>query len=113
MATERRLNLALVDQMFPPKVAAALRAGESVAPEAFDDVTIFFSDVEGFTKMSTACEPIQIVEFLNELYTVMDHCASLFPVYKVETIGDAYMVVSGLPEPDDDHVANVVRIDVH
>jgi class 3 adenylate cyclase len=106
--TERKLNLALVDQMFPEKVADALRSGQPVLPEAYEDVTIFFSDVEGFTKMSTVCDPIEIVQFLNELYTVMDHCASLFPLYKVETIGDAYMVVSGLPDPDCDHVSHIV-----
>ena len=109
MNRERKLNLALIDQMFPPKVAAQLRSGKPLLPESYDDVTIFFSDVEGFTKMSAAVPPIQVVQFLNELYTVMDHCAALFPLYKVETIGDAYMVVSGLPEPDADHVENLAN----
>ena len=79
-------------QILPRKVAEQLIAGQTVQPESFEQVTIFFSDVEGFTKICAAVSPIQVVRMLNELYTVMDYCTSLFPLYKVETIGDAYMV---------------------
>jgi class 3 adenylate cyclase len=88
-------------------VAADLSAGRPVPAEAFDSVTIFFSDIEGFTQLAAAVAPMAVVHLLNRLYTVMDHCASLFPVYKVETIGDAYMVVGGLPQPTDTHPADV------
>ena len=74
------------------QVAETLRSGHSVLPEEFEEVTIFFSDVEGFTNICASVNPIQVVNMLNELYTVMDYCTSLFPLYKVETIGDAYMV---------------------
>lgn len=53
--------------------------------------------------MAASVKPIHVVDLLNRLYTVMDYCASLFPLYKVETIGDAYMVVGGLPERIDQH----------
>ena len=89
---DRKLNDALVHQMLPKKVAEKLRAGKKVLPEEFSEVTIFFSDVEGFTNICAQVKPIQVVNMLNELYTVMDYCTSLFPLYKVETIGDAYMV---------------------
>jgi class 3 adenylate cyclase len=62
---ERKLNLALIDQLFPPKVAALLRAGKPLLPEAYQDVTIFFSDVEGFTKMSAAVPPIQVIPLIK------------------------------------------------
>eukprot|EP01038_Epipyxis_sp_PR26KG_P004969 gene4969-6952_t len=100
---ERKLNLALVHQILPPKVAEAIRQGRQVPPEQFDEVTIFFSDVVGFTTICSQVSPIEVVRMLNELYTVMDYCTSHFPLYKVETIGDAYMVVGGLPTRDPKH----------
>jgi len=92
---DRKLNEALLHAMVPKKVAEKLKAGRKVMPEEFPEVTIFFSDVEGFTNICAQVRPIQVVNMLNELYTVMDYCTSLFPLYKVETIGDAYMLVGG------------------
>ena len=94
------LDQALVRQMLPRKVCVPLRQGKKVPPEAFQGVSIFFSDVVGFTKISAEVEPIKVHELLNSLFTVMDYCTALFPLYKVETIGDAYMVAGGLPEPN-------------
>lgn len=89
---ERRMNQALLQQILPAQVAKQLLSGNKVAPEQFEEVTIFFSDVVGFTNICAAVTPIQVVKMLNDLYTVMDYCTSHFPLYKVETIGDAYMV---------------------
>jgi hypothetical protein len=89
---ETKLKTALIHQILPPKVAEQIIAGKQVQPESFQDVTIFFSDVEGFTTICSKVTPVEVVRMLNDLYTVMDYCTSLFPLYKVETIGDAYMV---------------------
>ena len=79
---DRKLNEALLHAMVPKKVAEKLKAGRKVMPEQFSEVTIFFSDVEGFTNICAQVRPIQVVNMLNELYTVMDYCTSLFPLYK-------------------------------
>ena len=79
--------------MLPSNVIEAFNRGERVAPKEYDSITIFFSDIIGYEEIAASVSPLLIVKLLNQLYSVMDHCATYFPLFKIETIGDAYMIV--------------------
>uniref|UniRef100_A0A3B3RN14 Guanylate cyclase n=1 Tax=Paramormyrops kingsleyae TaxID=1676925 RepID=A0A3B3RN14_9TELE len=108
LEVERTKTENLVAQMLPRSVALALKTGKPVKPEYFKEVTLYFSDIVGFTTISALSEPIEVVDLLNDLYTLFDAIIGQHDVYKVETIGDAYMVASGVPNRNgSQHAAEV------
>ncbi|XP_066445081.1 uncharacterized protein C13orf42 homolog [Eleutherodactylus coqui] len=106
---EKKKTETLLYAMLPQHVANQLKEGKKVQAGEFPTCTILFSDVVTFTNICSACEPIQIVNMLNAMYSRFDRLTSVHDVYKVETIGDAYMVVGGVPVPVETHAQRVAN----
>jgi serine/threonine protein kinase len=101
----KRKPTSLLD-VFPKKVAEALNAGKKVEAETHDLVSIFFSDIVGFTTISQTRDAMKVSNMLDRLYTVFDNLSKQHNVFKVETIGDAWMGVTNL---DNDHCESHAR----
>ncbi|XP_036393528.1 guanylate cyclase soluble subunit beta-2-like [Megalops cyprinoides] len=106
---EKKKTEALLYAMLPKHVANQLKEGKRVEAGEFKECTILFSDVVTFTNICSECEPIQIVFMLNSMYLKFDRLTTVHNVYKVETIGDAYMVVGGVPIPVSSHAERVAN----
>ncbi|OXB83081.1 UNVERIFIED_CONTAM: hypothetical protein H355_016645 [Colinus virginianus] len=106
---EKKKTEALLYAMLPQHVANQLKEGKRVEAGEFKECTILFSDVVTFTNICAQCEPIQIVLMLNSMYLQFDRLTTVHDVYKVETIGDAYMVVGGVPVPVSTHAERVAN----
>ena len=93
----------LMLNILPKPIADRLKRGEKNISGSYPEVTILFSDLVGFTKMSSQMTAGDLVLLLNDLFTRFDTRAEQLGLEKIKTIGDAYMAVGGLPIPRSDH----------
>ncbi|XP_041483850.1 guanylate cyclase soluble subunit alpha-2-like [Lytechinus variegatus] len=101
--SERQKNVDLLNLIFPEAVAKKLWRGEPVPAQTIEGVSMLFSDIVGFTAICSTATPFMVVNMLNSLYTEFDSFCGILDVYKVETIGDAYCVASGLHKSSNTH----------
>ncbi len=105
-----RENERLLLALLPEPIAERLRRGERLIADRFEDVTLMFADIVGFTELSSGMDPDELVTVLNDVFTVFDRLVDQAGLEKVKTIGDAYMVVGGLPDVGGDHAGRVARL---
>lgn len=99
----------LLLNVLPVRVANDLKEKGKTEPESFEDVTVYFSDIVGFTRLSTRLDPKVLIEKLNEIFTVFDNIIEKHQCERVKTIGDAYLCVCGMPEENPDHAENILN----
>ena len=92
----KRQHEAILARLLPKRAIKKIRKGEQVV-ERYKMVSIFFSDIVGYTKMSSEMCPTEVMKMLNDLYTKFDELADKHKIYKLETIGDAYIAIGGAP----------------
>jgi guanylate cyclase len=110
LESERARSEALLLNVLPEPIAKRLKAGEGVIAERYDSVSVLFADLVGFTSRSTVMAPEDLVSLLDRIFTAFDRLVDAEGLEKIKTIGDAYMVAGGLPEPRPDHLEAVARI---
>jgi class 3 adenylate cyclase len=104
---EKERSQRLLLNVLPAPIATRLEEQEDVIADGFPEVTVLFADLVDFTRRSQRSSPQQVVQVLDELFTAFDQLTKRHGLEKIKTIGDAYMVAGGLPEPRPDHAQAV------
>ena len=107
---EQERSERLLLNILPGPIAERLKAGEPIIADAFDEVTVAFADLVGFTPLAAQMRPDDLVRLLNDAFSSFDDLADRYAVEKIKTIGDAYMIAAGIPIPRPDHRVAVAEM---
>ena len=107
---ERNRSEQLLLNVLPAPIAERLKNGQAVIADRVPDVGVLFADVAGFTPLSEAMPPERLVRLLDGIFTAFDELAETHGVEKIKTIGDAYMVASGLLDSRPSHIDSLARM---
>ena len=110
LKAEEQKSEALLLNVLPGSIAERLKKGEDHIADSYDDVSVLFADVVGFTDFSTQVTPNELIDLLNQIFSAFDALSEKYNLEKIKTIGDAYMVVGGLPTPRADHAEAIAEI---
>ena len=99
----------LLHDILPSTIAERIIAGEKTIAEETASVSIFFSDIVGFTSIAESISPSALVQNLNKLFSIIDNLADKHGIEKIKTIGDSYMAVCGIPEYKHDHAIRMAE----
>ncbi len=107
---EKQRSEQLLLDILPVAIAHRLRNERATIADGFDDVTVLFADLVGFTEFSHQLTPHRVVTILNDIFSRFDRLTQTYQLEKIKTIGDAYMLVGGVPDPCPDHAQRVAAI---
>ncbi|MDB9516166.1 adenylate/guanylate cyclase domain-containing protein [Roseofilum reptotaenium CS-1145] len=107
---EKERSEKLLLNILPEAIADQLKQDQSSLAEDFESVTILFADIVGFTPLAAQVQPIQLVDMLNQVFSTFDQLTETYGLEKIKTIGDAYMVAGGLPDPMPNHLDVMARM---
>ncbi len=103
----------LLRNILPNEIAERLKSQPNLLiADRFDDVSVLFADLVGFTPLSKSMQPDELVKLLNEIFTCFDEQAANLTIEKIKTIGDAYMAVCGIPAPIKNHQHRIIKLAV-
>ena len=100
----------LLLNILPKEIAAILKNESRTIADQYDEASVLFADMVGFTPLSALLPPVEMVELLNEIFSFFDSLLDKYDVEKIRTIGDSYMVASGVPRGRADHAQALVRM---
>ncbi len=107
---ERQKSENLLLNILPRPIAQRLKEDQSVIADHYNSATVLFTDIVGFTELSENLTPSELVQFLNQIFSTFDSLVEKYRLEKIKTVGDAYMVAGGFPEPRPDHVDAVADL---
>jgi class 3 adenylate cyclase len=107
-----RENERLLLNVLPASIATKLKQQAGIIAERFDDASVLFADIVGFTPLSARLSPTELIESLNHVFSAFDELADHHKLEKIKTIGDGYMVAGGLIEQNADHLAAMATMAV-
>ncbi|MEM9447783.1 MAG: adenylate/guanylate cyclase domain-containing protein [Cyanobacteria bacterium P01_E01_bin.6] len=110
LEAEKARSERLLLNILPQVVASKLKENQRAIADSFADVTVLFADIVGFTQISANIPPHDVVDLLNNIFSTFDSLADKHGLEKIKTIGDAYMVVGGLPMERDDHADAIANM---
>jgi PAS domain S-box-containing protein len=107
---EREKAERLLLNILPEPIAQRLKQEQGSIADSFEEVSVLFADIVGFTQIASSISPTELVDLLNQIFSTFDHLADRHGLEKIKTIGDAYMVVAGLPIPRIDHAHAIAEM---
>lgn len=109
---EKELSERLLLNILPEPIAERLKKSHGVIVDHFDEATVLFADLVGFTPFAAQHSPEEVIEVLNHIFSQFDVLADAHRLEKIKTIGDAYMVVAGVPMPRPDHAHAIAEMSI-